>query len=154
MKKLWSISIFLTASLLYSCHDKVENESTHDRFFYIYNRGGTPVDTMNFTVGFEKLQDNCSLIYAGSFKFRNTDHDLKLFLHDNPTAQDEEQLLYVLDSLGIFYSHSLVWRSHSALWTTNDSLNQLMTAAKNHILADPSFHCFQCNPPTKSKKDN
>ena len=137
------IVLTIIATLMFSCDSRTkEAVSKKDVLFYVTVRSGGQIDTSKYSAGFSE-SEKTKLIYGKSFSFKQTPHQLSLYLIDGPPI-DDEGLVYVLDSIGMIYSTSLVWGGHTSLITNNDSVREILDEAKNQILADPNLHCYQC----------
>lgn len=55
-------------------------------------------------------------------------------------AADGGLIEYELDSIGVIYFKSLTWEGYGRLITNNDSLNQIINIALEHIIARSSLH--------------
>ena len=119
-----------------------------DTFFYVTVRSDRQIDTSKYSPGFSE-SERTELLCDKVFYFKDKPHLLRLYLIDGPPI-DDEGLIFVLDSIGMIYSKSLVWGGHTSLNTSNDSIREIIDEAKNQILADPNLHCYQCRSHDKS----
>ncbi|MCC6371301.1 MAG: hypothetical protein IT236_09880 [Bacteroidia bacterium] len=141
MKK--NLILAILSAFIFSCNRATKNTvTTKDDFFYITVRHNRQADTSEYTPGF-RASELTELLYEKVFSFKNKPHLLRLYLIDGPPI-DDEGLAFVLDSIGMVYSKSLVWGGYSCLNTSNDSIREIIDEAKNQILADPNLHCYQC----------
>ncbi len=134
--------LFIFAIIVLSaCKQPKVNRPTKTTFYFITQGKERYTDTLENK---KELSPYSSPLYSGIFEFRGKRHSISYYMVDGPPT-DDEGFCYTLDSLGVFYSASFVWPVYSSLATNNDSLNELIWTAKDHIIRDPHYHCYQCN---------
>jgi|JI9StandDraft_2_1071091.scaffolds.fasta_scaffold173403_1 hypothetical protein len=119
--------------------DDAKKAPDKTEFFMTTNRSGGIIESHRLEYGIKHLKDS-KLVYEKKFVVAkpNNVHSISLYVCDGP-ANDDESIYYVLDSIGIIFSRSLVWAGHSSLSSTNDSINRLIDAAKDEIITDSNL---------------
>lgn len=143
MKSIFSLLLVL---LIYSCNSQTKKSKISTDIFYYTGVKNFRIDTFNLSMlPFHEKRD--SLITKGEFELFERKHQIRMYTHISG-ATDEDNLLFEIDSIGIFYSRSINWPSYSRLKSNNDSINILIDFALENILMDERMRCYSYFPPS------
>jgi hypothetical protein len=142
MKSIFSLLLVL---LIYSCNLQSKKSKISTDIFYYTGIKNFRIDTLNLRMlPFHEKRD--SLITKGDFELNGRMHQIRMYTKISEST-DGNNLLFEIDSLGIFYSRSINWPSYSRLRSNNDSINILIDFALENILIDERMRCYSYLPP-------
>lgn len=137
------IFIILSVLSLFSCSQTNEVKKLEPAIFYYSSYSSfNPVRNKISETFWHHDQD--TLLASVSFSFRDTMHEIRMFTNDYIAADDGGELMYELDSIGIFYQRSTTWKSYSRLHSNKDSINAILEVALENIILNQDLHCYQC----------
>ncbi|WP_143434992.1 hypothetical protein [Hymenobacter roseosalivarius] len=85
-----------------------------------------------------------SLISSLHFNNFSSNHTITMYTNAFYAPQDGGTILYELDSLGVIYGKSTTWRQHRRLHSNNDSIDEIINTALEHIILHSQLDCYQC----------
>ncbi|QIL74869.1 hypothetical protein [Hymenobacter sp. HDW8] len=140
-----ALTYILVTSCLISC-DKVGKKKKDPLTFYYTGSKIPKYNIVSITAKEIKRHDpNDSLLSYLNFNVNNTNHIINMYTSDfRDVAMDSGALLYELDSLGVIYGRSTTWFNYRRLHSNNDSINEIIDVALEHIILRPQLHCYLC----------
>jgi hypothetical protein len=128
--------LFFILFLIYSCGNKTAEKEQTTKFYTIstnnfFERRKT--DTiLQKEIGQHKETDTLFQQYV--FNVDKERHFINGFTNYPHAPPDGDYVSYELDNLGIIYTKSLTWKSYTRLHSTNDSINNLIEVALEHVI--------------------
>lgn len=140
-----SIIYLLAVNCLISCNKILNKEKKETKFFYTsptISKGNIEYIKAN---KIEHHDSKDSLIGYLNFYVGNKKHFIDVYTNEfRDAAMDGGYLLYELDSLGVIYGRSTTWFRYRRLQSNNDSINEIIDVALEHIILRPQLHCYSC----------
>jgi hypothetical protein len=134
--------IILVGLTLISCEEKQKIIKDEMQYYYrSYSRNGQRENDTISIIKRKRFNSIDSLIGLVTFEYKGNNHSIKMytnFYHE--LGLDGGLIEYELDSLGVIYFKSLTWEGYGRLITNNDSLNQIINIALEHVIARSSLH--------------
>lgn len=128
---------FVPMKCEHGCCKNEKDSGSEIRGCYIGSSQYTPIDTL--TLQELRVKDDSkkdSVIDTISFGDSGKRHEVILYTNLPTAGVDGDAIYAKLDNVGIIYNHALTWKKESYLYTTNDSLNYLITHALFQIIAN------------------
>ncbi|MGY2132525.1 hypothetical protein ACW9KT_09865 [Hymenobacter sp. HD11105] len=139
-----AITYLLVASCLISCDKLIDKEKKEIVFFYT-SPTISKADTEYIKVEqIKRHNPKDTLIAYFNFALGERRHFIDVYTSDFYAPEDGGTLLYELDSLGVIYGRSTTWFKYSRLQSNNDSINEIIDVALEHIILRPELHCYLC----------
>ena len=140
MKSIFSLLLVL---LIYSCNLQTKKSKISTDIFYYTGIRNLRIDTLpKKIIPFHGKKD--SLIAIKAFELYGHNHLIRMYTDEfYEEVIDGGNLIYEIDSLGIFYSRSTSWPSYSRLKSNNDSINYLIEVALENILLNEQLRCYK-----------
>lgn len=139
-----AITFLLAANCLSSCdapNDKAKKETV---FFYTSPKISKAYIEYIKAEQVERHNPKDTLIAFLNFTVGNRRHFIDVYTNDFYAPEDGGVLLYELDSLGVIYGRSTTWFNYRRLHSNNDSINEIIDVALEHIILRPQLHCYLC----------
>lgn len=128
--------------ILVSCGQEekpIDNINT-SKAYYIGQKhnGRIQTDTLDFN-DIKKIDLNDSIIGTYEFALNEQEYIISMFSNGHRADIDGGVIYYELKDLGIIYSRSTSWFSYKRLKTDNDSINNIIEIAIDHIILVPDL---------------
>lgn len=141
-----NLIVIFSILILYSCAEnnpKIEKEKI--KYFYLSSDiNGVPADTFKYEE-VNHIDSIDELLATEYFECRGQSHIIKMYSSDHLAPTDGGILKYTFDSIGIIYSRPIWWQNYRRLYSTNDSINDLVNAAFGYMLMKKSLRGFYCD---------
>ena len=142
----------LTILLLCSCGQPEKQETQLLGLYVGYNHNGTmQTDSISFA-RVKKVDPADTLVGSTEFALNGHDHVLNMYTSDLVAHIDGGSVYFELRNLGVIYYRGTTWFAYRRLKTNNDSINEIIQTAIDHIALNPNF-CYEAGQLTKKQID-
>ncbi len=120
------IALVLIILCVFSCREKT---TLKNKYYYVrvyFQMGDTKIDTIKSDkIQYHYFED--SLFFKTKIVLNNKVHELRKYSNVHHAPMDGAHVVYELDSFGVIFYSSLDWISREKLYSTNDSINNIIS---------------------------
>lgn len=134
----WITNLFLAicfSSSIICCGNPVKKDNPKELFYYRNTYENGDVNTSFFErLKILKHKKSDVLIEEKSFILKGNRHTIKMYTNYFNCPIDAQRIYFELDSIGIFFTKSIIYYDYSVLICTNDSINNIIERGLENVI--------------------